>query len=104
LRSDTIRWRSRSASATSANAHYHILAIAGWCHQLAGEHGKAQSYVARLQVLRPGYSREDYLRAFPFSPKTRAVIDEALAELGVGARGPPLATPVSESCAPRSAQ
>ena len=65
------------------NAHYHLQAIAAWCHQVAGQHQRAQSYIARLQAMRPGYSRADFFRAFPFCPEKRAHIDAALAELGV---------------------
>jgi hypothetical protein len=36
-----------------------------------------------LQEMRPGYSRADFFRAFPFSPEKRALIDTALAELGI---------------------
>jgi TolB-like protein/DNA-binding winged helix-turn-helix (wHTH) protein len=65
------------------NAHYHVHAISGWCHQLAGEHEEARKCIARLREVRPGYSRADYFRVFPFCPDKRAVIDRALAELGV---------------------
>jgi tetratricopeptide (TPR) repeat protein len=65
------------------NAHYHVHAIAGWCHQIAGEWAEARNCIARLRSVRPGYSREDYFRVFPFCPEKRAVIDTALAELGV---------------------
>jgi hypothetical protein len=54
------------------------------CHQAAGQHERAQNYVARLQEMRPGYSRADFFRAFPFPPpEKRALIDTALAELGI---------------------
>jgi TolB-like protein/tetratricopeptide (TPR) repeat protein len=74
-------WARRAAR--QPNAHYHIQAIAGWCHQVAGRVAEAQHYIARLRSLRPDYSREDYFRAFPFCPQKRAMIDAALAELGI---------------------
>jgi len=76
-----VEWARRAL--LQPNAHYHIQAIAAWCHQTAGQHERAQNYVARLQEMRPGYSRADFFRAFPFCPEKRALIDTALAELGI---------------------
>ncbi len=76
-----VEWARRAL--LQPNAHYHIQAIAAWCHQTAGQHERAQNYVARLQEMRPGYSRADFFRAFPFCPEKRALIDTALVELGI---------------------
>ena len=39
--------------------------IAAYCNALAGREDVAKSYFARLQNERPGYKKQDYLRAFP---------------------------------------
>src|SRR5262249_27610967 len=48
------------------NAHVHILAIAAECLALASRKEDARRYVARLRERAPGYTVEDFLRAFRF--------------------------------------
>jgi TolB-like protein/DNA-binding SARP family transcriptional activator len=50
------------------NAHAHILAIAAECLALAERKDEARRYVARIRERLPGYSVEDFLRAFRFAP------------------------------------
>ena len=78
---EAAEWSRRAVR--QPNAHYHIQAIAGWCHQLAGKDAEAHSYIAQLRSFRPGYSRADYFRVFPFCAEKRAVIDGAFAALGI---------------------
>jgi tetratricopeptide (TPR) repeat protein len=48
------------------NAHAHILSIAASCLALAGRRDEARRFVARIRERRPGYTIEDFLRAFQF--------------------------------------
>jgi DNA-binding SARP family transcriptional activator len=50
------------------NAHAHILAIAAECLALAERKEEARRYVERIRERLPGYSVEDFLRAFRFAP------------------------------------
>lgn len=74
-------WTARGVR--QPNAHFHVLAIAAWCHELAGRQEEARSYVARLRAIHPHYCRDDYFRAFPFRSAERAVIEQAFASLGL---------------------
>jgi TolB-like protein/Flp pilus assembly protein TadD len=65
------------------NAHYQLLAIAAWCHELAGRREAARLYVETLKAARPRYARADYFRAFPFRGAPRALIEPILARLGL---------------------
>jgi tetratricopeptide (TPR) repeat protein len=76
-----VAWAKRAAR--QPNAHYHILAIAAWCHELAGQRDEAKGYIARLRAQHPGYCRKDFFRAFPFRAKSHAAIEGALAALGL---------------------
>lgn len=48
-----------------SNAHYHILGIAAFVFDAAEKPAQSQAYLARLRAIRPEYSSETYLRAFP---------------------------------------
>ncbi|MEQ8348015.1 MAG: winged helix-turn-helix domain-containing protein [Sneathiellaceae bacterium] len=74
-------WSARAVR--QPNAHYHVLAIAAWCHQMAGRGDAAQDFLAELHRVRPGYSRDEYFRAFPFRPPQRAMIEAPLRQLGL---------------------
>lgn len=75
------KWSMRAAR--SPNAHYNILAIAAWCHYLAGDRAAADAYLAETRRRRPDYSLAVYFRAFPFLPAERAPIEAALRALGL---------------------
>ena len=53
-------------AARQPNAHYHIVALAAFCHALAGEADAAHGYLVRLKAGHPDYRIADYLRAFPY--------------------------------------
>lgn len=74
-------WSARALR--QPNVHHQILAMAAWCHELAGRREAARGFVAELRAKRPGYGRDDYFRAFPFRAAERAVIEPALARLGL---------------------
>lgn len=74
-------WSARAVR--QPNAHYHVLAIAAWCHQKAGRTDAARAYLAELHAVRPGYGRDDYFRAFPFRAQQRAAIEASFRDLGL---------------------
>lgn len=64
------------------NAHYQIKAVAAFCHLQAGQEDKARLYLRRLQSECAGYSRDDYLRAFPYQRACDIdIVTAAFAEL-----------------------
>jgi TolB-like protein/DNA-binding winged helix-turn-helix (wHTH) protein len=65
------------------NAHHHVLAIAAWCHGVADRRAEARQLVTELRALRPGYTRDDYFRAFPFRAQQRSIIERAMAKVGL---------------------
>lgn len=60
---EAVDWVSRAVA--QRNAHHHILAIAAYCTGLAGREHLATGYMQRLLELRPDYTSDDFLRAFP---------------------------------------
>ncbi len=72
-------WSSRAAR--QPNAHCHVLTIAAWCHQQAGQSEAAERYLRRLKESRPDYRREDFFRAFPYREAERSVIERSLVAL-----------------------
>lgn len=74
-------WSARAVR--QPNAHYHLLAMAAWWHELAGRRDGARGYLARLLAVRPGYQGEDYFRAFPFRPAQRTLLQKAMTSLGL---------------------
>ena len=73
-------WAKRAAR--QRNAHYHIAAVAAWCHELAGDHEAALRYAATLRQLRPNYSLAEFFRAYPYDDPMRGLIGGALSKLG----------------------
>lgn len=57
--------RLADLAARQSNAHYHILAVGAHIHHLAGNSAGAAAYLGQLRALRPDYSADTYLRAFP---------------------------------------
>ena len=76
-----IVWAKRAAR--QPRAHHHIIAIAAWCHEMAGAHDCARRYMAKVLRQRPGYSRAEFFRAYPYAGPARSVVDGALRRLGV---------------------
>ena len=78
------QWAARAVR--QPNAHYHIFAIAAWCHMLAGRKHEARSYLGELLRRRPGYSMKEYFRAFPYPAVCRADVARHLTEAGLQGR------------------
>jgi len=79
---EAAEWSVRAVR--SPNAHVQIYAIAAMTHELVGRRAEAESYVAGLRRMQPGYRRADFLRYFPFRDEAaRRELDGALARLGL---------------------
>jgi DNA-binding SARP family transcriptional activator/Tfp pilus assembly protein PilF len=66
------------------NAHEHILAIAAECLALTGRREEAGRFVAQIRQRLPGYSVEDFLRAFRFAPETEQLFRSSARQIGFG--------------------
>jgi DNA-binding SARP family transcriptional activator len=64
------------------NAHAHILAIAAASLALAQRRDEARRFVARIRERRPGYSIEDFLRAFQFEPDVQRLFRASARDVG----------------------
>ena len=62
---EAVAWSAKAAM--QPNAHVLILAIAAFCHALAGQIEQARSYAGAIRAVRPLFTVEDYLNAFQFS-------------------------------------
>ncbi|NRA35386.1 MAG: tetratricopeptide repeat protein [Polyangiaceae bacterium] len=60
---DAVEWAIRATQ--EPNAHFHVLAVAAGCLELAGRSDEARPYVERVMAQHPGYSVEAFQRAFP---------------------------------------
>ena len=78
------KWSARAVR--QPNAHYHIFAIAVWCHMLAGRRSEARAYLLELLRCRPGYSMQEYFRAFPYPAPRRSEVARLLTEAGLQER------------------
>lgn len=74
-------WARRAAR--QPNVHHHILAVAAWCLEAAGERDAALGCMAEAKRRRPDYSRAEFFRAYPYAEPNRAVVDDALRRLGI---------------------
>src|SRR5262249_12547807 len=64
------------------NAHVHSLAIAVESLVLADRRDEARKFVARIRERVPGYTVEDFLRAFRFDTDTTRRIRKAAEQIG----------------------
>lgn len=74
-------WADRAV--LEPNAHHHIAAAAVWCNELANRRERALHHLANLKQVRPGYTRDEYFRSFPFHGRDRALIDGAFQRVGL---------------------
>jgi DNA-binding SARP family transcriptional activator len=65
---EAAHWAVKAAA--RPNAHTHILAIAAQCLALLDRRDEARKFVARIRDRVPGYTVEDFLRAFRFDRDT----------------------------------
>lgn len=68
------------------NAHVHILAIAVEALVLAERRDDARRFVGRLRERTPGYTIDDFLRAFRFDAETTRTLRRAAKQIGFDAR------------------
>ena len=75
-------WSVRAAA--QPNAHTLILAIAAFCHVLAGRIENARSYAQAIRRAQPRFGIDEYLHAFQFSTDAAALFRKAAGEIGLG--------------------
>ena len=74
-------WSAKAAM--QPNAHVLILAIAAFCHALAGQIEEARAYSAAVRKARPRFTVDDYLNAFQFSPDAALLFRKAAERVGL---------------------
>jgi DNA-binding SARP family transcriptional activator len=74
-------WSAKAAM--QPNAHVLILAIAAFCHALAGQIEEARAYAAAIRKARPRFTVDDYLNAFQFSPDAALLFRKAAERVGL---------------------
>jgi TolB-like protein len=74
-------WSAKAAM--QPNAHVLILAIAAFCHALAGQIEEARAYAAAVRKARPRFTVDDYLNAFQFSPDAALLFRKAAERVGL---------------------
>ncbi|HLX13705.1 MAG TPA: transcriptional regulator [Bradyrhizobium sp.] len=70
-------------AAAQPNAHILILAIAAFCHVLAGRIEQARTYAEAIRRAQPRFSIEEYLNAFQFSADAAALFRQAAGKIGM---------------------
>ena len=70
-------------AATQPNAHILILAIAAFCHVLAGRIAEARSYAEAIRRAQPRFGVEEYLNAFQFSTDAATLFRSAARKIGL---------------------
>jgi DNA-binding SARP family transcriptional activator/TolB-like protein len=70
-------------AAMQPNAHILILAIAAFCHVLAGRIEQAGTYVESIRRTQPRFGVEEYLNAFQFSADAAALFRQAARKIGM---------------------
>ena len=70
-------------AAAQPNAHILILAIAAFCHVLAGRNAEARSYAEAIRRAQPRFGVEEYLNAFQFAPDAATLFRSAARKIGM---------------------
>ena len=70
-------------AAMQPNAHILILAMAAFCHVLAGRIEEARTYAEAIRRAQPRFGVEEYLNAFQFSADAAALFRTAAAKIGM---------------------
>jgi hypothetical protein len=78
---DAAAWSVKAA--TQPNAHILILAIAAFCHVLAGRIEEARIYAQAIHQTQPRFGIEEYLNAFRFSADAAALFRQAAGKIGM---------------------
>jgi len=76
-----VTWSVKAAM--QPNAHVLILAIAAFCHALAGRVEEARDYVAAIRRARPRFTIDDYLNTFHFSADAAALFRQTAGRIGL---------------------
>jgi len=74
-------WSAKAAM--QPNAHILILAIAAFCHVLAGRIEEARTYAEAIRRAQPRFGVEEYLNAFQFSADAAALFRQAAGKIGM---------------------
>lgn len=75
-------WARKSIQAP--NAHYHIFAIAAVAYECVGKRELALECVRKLRQMQPGFTKQGFFQAFPFSDGNfRRVVELAFASLDI---------------------
>ncbi|HTL31475.1 MAG TPA: hypothetical protein VL326_00045 [Kofleriaceae bacterium] len=78
-RAEAAEWAVKATA--RPNAHAHILAIAAGSLSLANRRAEAAQYVARIRTRLPGYSIENFLRAFQFDADIERLFREGARQI-----------------------
>jgi TolB-like protein/DNA-binding SARP family transcriptional activator len=70
-------------AAMQPNAHILILAIAAFCHVLAGRIEQARTYADAIRRAQPRFGVDEYLKAFQFSTDAAALFRHAAGKIGM---------------------
>lgn len=74
-------WSAKAA--VQPNAHVLILAIAAFCHALAGRKVDAQTYALAIRASEPRFDVNNYLSAFQFPADAAALFTQAAMRIGL---------------------
>jgi TolB-like protein/tetratricopeptide (TPR) repeat protein len=77
---EAAEWAVKAAA--RPNAHPHIHAIAACTLALAGKPDEARTYAAAIRRARPGYTVEDFLRAFRFDADGAVLFQRGAKQIG----------------------
>lgn len=78
---EAVVWSAKAAM--QPNAHVLILAIAAFCHALAGQKAQARAYASAIRTVRPLFTVDDYLNAFQFSTDAALLFRKAAETIGL---------------------
>lgn len=78
---EAVAWSAKAAM--QPNAHVLILAIAAFCHTLAGQLEQARTYAGAIRAVRPLFTVDDYLKAFQFSTDAALLFRKAAETIGL---------------------
>ena len=78
---EAVAWSAKAAM--QPNAHVLILAIAAFCHALAGQIEQARAYASAIRTVRPLFTVDDYFNAFQFGTDAALLFRKAAERIGL---------------------
>lgn len=78
---EAVAWSAKAAM--QPNAHVLILAMAAFCHALAGQIEQARAYASTIRTVRPLFTVDEYLNAFQFSTDAALLFRKAAETIGL---------------------